>query len=189
MAEKQVTIDNQTYPLDELFFVIGTQNPLDLAGTYPLPLVQLDRFLLKIPMSYVDSESELKILENHKQITEKANNSEAVCTQSDILKARQAANSVKISDSLRKAIIELVQATRDNPILKFGASTRSALMLQQAIRAWALIQKRDYATEDDFKYIAQFVLLHRLKFNSTINKPNDALNALMNPIIEKLINQ
>lgn len=91
MAEKQVTIDNITHKLDKFFFVIGTQNPLDIAGTYPLPLVQLDRFLFKIPMSYVDRNTEIEILANHSQIQHEVETVQPVCCRSDILAMREAA--------------------------------------------------------------------------------------------------
>lgn len=137
MAEKQVTIDNHTYLLDDLFFVVGTQNPLDIAGTYPLPLVQLDRFLFKIPMSYVDKSTEIEILAEHETIAQSLHNVSPVCTRSDVLAARHAASEVRVAPTIREAIVSTVQATRNNPLLQFGASTRAALMWQNALRAWA----------------------------------------------------
>jgi len=187
MAEKQVTIDNATYPLDDLFFVVGTQNPLDLAGTYPLPLVQLDRFLLKIPMTYVDRETELGILEDHAKIVENAETLSAVCTRSEILSSRQATKQVHLSDELRSAVVDIIQATRNNPIIQFGASTRAAIMLQEAIKGWAVVNGRDYATEDDLKTIAPYVLLHRLKFHGGAGDPQEALEQIMAPHLEDLI--
>jgi MoxR-like ATPase len=187
MAEKQVTIDNVTHKLDDLFFVIGTQNPLDVAGTYPLPLVQLDRFLLKLPMSYVDASTEMQILAGHSEIEEKSVSIESICSRSDILQARKACSAVHISDALRQGIVDIVQATRNNPLLPFGASTRAAIMLQKAIRGWALVQGRDYATEDDLKVMAPYVLLHRLKFHGGAGDPKKALNDLIAPHMEKLI--
>lgn len=186
MAEKQVTIDNTTHRLDELFFVVGTQNPLDIAGTYPLPLVQLDRFLLRIPMSYVDAESEVEILAEHSQIASSAENLSTVCTRNDILAARRAVQHVHIAEPLRRAIVELVQATRVSPLLQFGASTRAALMLQQAVRAWALVNGRDHATEDDFITIAPYVLLHRLQFQGGRDELA-SLRELIEPTVERLI--
>lgn len=187
MAEKQVTIDNVTHPLDQLFFVLGTQNPLDIAGTYPLPLVQLDRFLLKIPMSYVDAATEFAILEGHAAITSSVETLEPVCSRSDILDARAATGAVFLRPELRQAIVDIVQATRGNPLLQFGASTRAALMLQQAIKGWAIVAGRDYATEDDLTYIAPFVLLHRLKFLGGSAEAATALRDLMAPHVEKLV--
>lgn len=187
MAEKQVTIDNATYALDKLFFVVGTQNPLDIAGTYPLPLVQLDRFMLKVPMQYVDAKSEYEILENYSEIAETALNIEAVCTRDDVLQSRTATENVHLSANLRSCIIEIVQASRNNPLLQFGASTRAALMLQSASKAWALINGRDYASEEDLKTMAPYVLLHRLKFHAGAGNAKHALEQMMAPAFESLI--
>lgn len=187
MAEKQVTIDNHTYPLDKLFFVLGTQNPLDMAGTYPLPLVQLDRFMFKLPMSYVDPATELAILSEHQQIAAGSVSAEPVCSRSDILAARASASRVAIAPTVRQAIVDIIQATRNNPLLQFGASTRAALMLQEGIKALALVRGRDHATEDDLKYIAPFVLGHRLRFHGGAGEPKQALQEMMRPHLEKLI--
>ena len=187
MAEKQVTIDNVTYPLDQLFFVVGTQNPLDIAGTYPLPLVQLDRFLLKVPMSYVDTKTELEILRDHEKISESVDHIASVCSRSEVLAARGAVQNVHVSDNLREALVNIVQSTRGNSLIQWGASTRAALMLQRAVRAYALINSRDYATEDDLKQIAPYVLLHRLKFHGAAGDPKIALQQLMAPHIENLV--
>lgn len=187
MAEKQVTIDNVTYKLDKLFFVVGTQNPLDIAGTYPLPLVQLDRFLLKLPMSYVDSATEFEILETHSEIVHTAETITPVCNRGDVLRAREMVESVHIAPALRQAIVDVIQATRNNPLLQFGASTRAALMLQAALRAWALVNGRDFANEDDLKFMAPFVLLHRLRFHAGAGSPKQALDELMSPHMEKLV--
>jgi MoxR-like ATPase len=187
MAEKQVTMDNLTRPLDQLFFVLGTQNPLDMAGTYPLPQVQLDRFLLKVPMSYVDAATECSILENHESIREGSVSIAPVCRRSDILGARQVCQQVHVSQHLREAMVDIVQATRGNPLIQFGASTRAALMLQTATRAWALLNGRDHATEDDLRTIAPYVLLHRLRFHAGAGEARNALEAVMMPAMEKLI--
>ena len=187
MAEKQVTLDNVTRPLDQLFFVLGTQNPLDIAGTYPLPQVQLDRFLLKVPMSYVDAKTEIEILAQHNAIQATSESISPVCTRSDVLAAREACSEVHISDNLRSAIVDIIQATRGNPLIQFGASTRAALMLQIAVKAWALLAGRDYATEDDLKHMAPYVLLHRLRFHAGAGEPRDALTRLMRPHIETLV--
>lgn len=189
MAEKQVTIDNVTYPLDKLFLVIGTQNPLDIAGTYPLPLVQLDRFLLKIPMGYVDRATEIQILEKHAEILSNLETVQPVVSRQAVLEARRAVEQVHVRDVLRQAIVDIVQATREEAMLQYGASTRAALMLQAAMKSWALISGRDYATEDDLKFVAPYVLLHRLRFHGGAGEPRQALLDLMTPCMEKLISQ
>lgn len=187
MAERQVTIDNVTYPLDELFFVIGTQNPLDLAGTYPLPLVQLDRFLLRVPMSYVNRDVELEILREDKQIQTNAAHVETVVTREQILTARAATEQVTLANSILEAVVNIVQDTRKSPLLQFGASTRAAIMLKRSLLAWALVKGRDYVTEDDLKLLAKFVLMHRLRFHPGAGEPEEALDELMKPHIEKLV--
>jgi MoxR-like ATPase len=187
MAEKQVTIDNETHKLDQLFFVVGTQNPLDLAGTYPLPIVQLDRFLLKIPMSYVDSATEYELLENHSEIMSSAETLNPVCSRDDIIAAQKACEAVNISAALRQAIVDIVQATRTSPVLQFGASTRAAIMTQRALRAWAILNGRDYADEDDLKHILPFVLLHRMRFHGGVSDTHSALEELIAPHFETLL--
>ena len=187
MAEKQVTIDNVTYPLDDLFFVIGTQNPLDLAGTYPLPQVQLDRFLCRVPMSYVDAVTELHVLEKEQQIKEMASSITAVVSRDDIISARKASQGIHIRSEIRQAIVDIVQLTRNNPLIQFGASTRAAIMMQSALLGWAIVQGRDFITEDDLVRLAPFVLLHRLRFHPGAGEPTEALRQLMARPIEKLV--
>lgn len=167
MAERQVTIDNKTYPLDDLFFVLGTQNPLDLAGTYPLPQVQLDRFLLKVPMKYVDRKSELEILKSANEIQTGVKNIKPVVTREAVLEGREAARSVHLKDAVLETIVDIIQDTRTNPMFQYGASTRAGIMFKNALQAYALIKGRDYATEDDLQTLAPFILLHRIKIKSS----------------------
>jgi MoxR-like ATPase len=187
MAERQVTIDNETHRLDDLFFVIGTQNPLDLAGTYPLPLVQLDRFLLKVPMRYVSADVELEILKESDVIKQKTSSVTPVVTRQQILDARAAASRIHISEQILQAIVNIVQASRSNPLLQFGASTRAAIMLKKALGAWVLLEKRDYATEDDLKFLCPYVLMHRLRFHPGAGSPHEAFQEFIRPHIEQLV--
>lgn len=189
MAERQVTIDNVTHPLDELFFVLGTQNPLDLAGTYPLPLVQLDRFLLKIPMRYVDRDTELEILTQADEIKSLSHSAAAVVSREQVIAARRAAEQVHIHDSILKTIVDIVQASRHHPLLQHGASTRAAIMLKRALGAWALNEGRDYVSEDDLKFLAPFVLRHRLKFHPGAGDPEEAFQEFIGPHIEDLVRE
>jgi MoxR-like ATPase len=187
MAEKQVTIDNVTRPIDDLFFVLGTQNPLDIAGTYPLPIVQLDRVLMKIPMPYVSPSYEEEILRDAVSIHHELETLSPIVTRSAILAARRETQTVHISPAIRHCIISMVQATRTSPAIQFGASTRAALMLQSAAQAWAVVHDRDYVTEDDLKALYRPVLLHRMKFHPGPQDPSSVLERLMLPILEKLI--
>lgn len=187
MAERQVTIDNRTYPLDDLFFVLGTQNPLDLAGTYPLPMVQLDRFLLKIPMSYVNRDVELSILKESDTIKDNVERIAPVVSRDDVLNARIEGRNVTISNAIFECIVSIVQDTRTDPTFQHGASTRAAIMFKQALTSFALIKGRDFVTEDDVKYLAPYVLLHRLKINAGAGEAQKVFNEFIEKHIEKLV--
>ena len=187
MAEKQVTIDGVTHKLDELFFVVGTQNPIDIAGTYPLPIVQLDRFLLKLPMSYASAETELEILQSANQIKDNLEHLEPLCTRTDVLEARAAAKEVQIHPAIQNALVNIAQASRQHPATAYGISTRGLIMFQSALRALALLSGRNYATEDDVKELIPYVFLHRVKFHPGSGNPAELLAEICKPELEKLI--
>jgi len=187
MAERQVTIDNKTYPLDDLFFVLGTQNPLDLAGTYPLPQVQLDRFLLKVPMKYVDRKSELEILKSANEIQAGVKNIKPVVTREAVLEGRDAARSVHLKDAVFETIVDIIQDTRTNPMFQYGASTRAGIMFKNALQAYALIQGRDFATEDDLLVLAPYILLHRVKIKSSQENASKVFGDFIAGHVENLI--
>jgi MoxR-like ATPase len=187
MAEKQVTIENSTFALHDLFFVIATQNPLDFAGTYALPFAQLDRFLLKIPMSYVDKATELKILDEHDTISRNTQIVSPVCTADDIVELRKAVKNVFVSESIKKCIVDIVQTSRQHDQVEIGVSTRAALSLQSAYKAWAFLDGRDFVTEDDVAFITPFVLVHRLRLKAKQRSELDSIKEFISPFLEKLI--
>lgn len=187
MAEKQVTIDNISHPLHNVFFVIGTQNPLDFAGTYPLPFVQLDRFMIKIPMSYVDEETEKEILKGHYSKLEKMTSIDSVCTVNDIIQARKDVTDVFIHDAVRETIIKIIRATRETKDVDFGVSTRAGIMLEAMTRAWALVEGRSYCTDTDLKQVIEYVLLHRMRFVGSSDSPSNILSKIVTPHIESLV--
>ena len=189
MAEKQVTVDNVTYPLDDLFFVIGTQNPLDIAGTYPLPIVQLDRFMFKIPMPYVSKEIEIEILENSNEIQKNSISIEPVCKRSEILEARKLAQTVSVSSKIREGIVHMIQTTRTHPAIQYGASTRAAIMLQNGVKAWALLSGRDFVIEDDVKALARFVIEHRIKIRGSTGDLKEIVQEIINSGVEKILSK
>lgn len=187
MAERQVTIDNTTYPLDDLFFVLGTQNPLDLAGTYPLPMVQLDRFLLKVPMSYASADVELEILKEDSKIKELVSHTTPVVTREEVLSVQAQVKNIHISDKILLSIVAIVQNTRQNPLFLHGASTRSAIMFKQALCSYACIKGRDFVSEDDVKYLAPYVLLHRLKLHCNPQDTKKVFCDFISQHIENLV--
>lgn len=161
MEERQVTIDGDTYLLQDPFFVIATQNPVETAGTYPLPEAQMDRFLMQISMGYPDKAEELAILDRFGS-GNPLDDLKPVCTAKDLTELKHAAQNVYVHPELKNYLVELVQATRsDNQILD-GVSPRGSLALYRAVRAFALIHGRSYVVPEDIKTLAVPVLSHRL---------------------------
>jgi MoxR-like ATPase len=161
MEERQVTVDGQTHPLPAPFFVMATQNPIELEGTFPLPEAQLDRFLLKTRLGYPDRDEEIRILERFRE-SDPFEQLNAVATPDDITKLQQARRGILVSEPVRDYIADMVRATRDHPAVRFGASPRGSLGLMRAAQARATLQGRAYILPDDVKYLAHPVLAHRL---------------------------
>ncbi len=165
MNEAQVSIDGQTIPLPDPFFVIATQNPQDFAGTYPLPESQLDRFLLRIRIGYPPPQVEMRLLtEGH---TDRAAEVKAVLDPGRLVELQRAVQRVALDASLASYLQALVQATRSSPALSLGASTRGAIALASAARARALIRGRSYCIADDIHDLAVPALAHRVRLSST----------------------
>lgn len=173
MAEGQVTVDGVTRKLPPPFFVIATQNPVETAGTYPLPEAQLDRFLMEISMGYPDKPEELAILDRF-GCGDPLKELGPVCRIGDLMDLRQKALRIYVHPLLKDYMVDLVQATRkDNRILN-GASPRGTLSLYRAVRAHALIQGRDYVVPEDIKTLAVPVLAHRLTTARTFGLQSSA---------------
>ena len=164
MAEKQVTVDNQSHPLDELFFVIATQNPLDLAGTYPLPTPQLDRFLFKIEMKHIDRASELEVLDQYPRVSLEVARDFPGVTRGEILAARrQTRGIVHVAPVVKEALVDLARLLRSDSRVLQGASTRSLVLMLPALQARALIHGRDFVSPEDIEALAPYVFKHRLE--------------------------
>lgn len=169
MQERQVTIGDTTYPLGEPFLVLATQNPIEQEGTYPLPEAQVDRFMLKIEISYPTREEELQITD--RMATGAAITVNPVVTPEDILKARSVVNQVYIDDKIKQYIIDLVFATREpkqytlealDGMIEYGASPRASIYLHRAARAHAFLKRRGYVTPEDVKAVGMDILRHRV---------------------------
>lgn len=161
MEERQVTVDGKTHELPCPFFVIATQNPIELEGTFPLPEAQLDRFILKVNLGYPDKDEELSILERFQQ-DDPLSKLEAMMQPESICELQAACRKIHISIPVREYIIDIVRATRENASLRFGASPRGTLALMHTGQALAALRGRDYVLPDDIKYLAGPVLAHRL---------------------------
>ncbi len=161
MNEKQVTVDNQTYELEDPFIVVATQNPIESHGAHPLPESQLDRFMMYISMGYPAPGDERKLL-TQRSPSQNIRDIEPVLDKGDVLDLQRQAEAVKIEPVLTDYILSVITATRESPHLALGVSPRGGLILQQAARARALVYGRDYCIPDDIKQLAVPVLCHRV---------------------------
>ena len=170
MQERQVTIGETTFKLDEPFLVLATQNPIEQEGTYPLPEAQIDRFMLKIKVGYPSRDEELDIMRRMARTGEKTQ-VRAVVNPRQILSARRVLNELYIDERVEQYIVDLVVATREparyrlqrlEPLIEFGASPRATINLNLAARAHAFLHHRAYVTPEDVRSIASDVLRHRI---------------------------
>jgi MoxR-like ATPase len=160
MQERQVTVDGVTYPLPEPFFVLATQNPVELEGTFPLPEAQLDRFLLRVRMGYPEADDEERILTMGRE--GRVIPSTPLPDAPDLSELRGLVDAVRLEQPVRRYIVGLARATRSHPDLQVGASPRSVEHMGDAVRARALLDGREYVLPDDVKALAGPVLTHRL---------------------------
>lgn len=161
MEERQVTIDGETYVLEPPFFVIATQNPVETEGTYPLPEAQLDRFLMQVSMGYPTKEEELEILDRFGK-ENPLDTLKPVCTLKDLSVLKQEAQHTYVHPILKSYLVDLIFATRQDSQILNGVSPRGSLALYRALRAYALLQGRDFVVPEDIKELAVPVLAHRL---------------------------
>jgi len=161
MEEKQVTVEGDSFQVEEPFMVIATQNPIDLEGTFPLPEAQLDRFLLKFEMGYPKEEEEIEILNRFKK-EDPIKNISPVLDKNNISKMRKEVKEITLSDDLIDYIVRLSRFSRRTKKLKLGISPRGSLALMKASMAYAYIKNRDYVLPDDIKFLYPFVVNHRL---------------------------
>jgi len=186
MGEKQVTVDNTTYPLDDLFFVIATQNPLDLVGTYPLPTPQLDRFLFKITMQHIDRASELEVLDTYRQ-RRGHSHSHLRVTRHEVLMAREVIDSeVFISPAIKTALVDISRNLRADERVLQGNSTRSMVLLLPALQVLAALRGRDYVSADDMETLLPPVLGHRVELAPGVADLGKVLQACMREPMEHL---
>jgi MoxR-like ATPase len=160
MQEHQVTVDGATHPLPEPFFVLATQNPIELEGTFPLPEAQLDRFLLRVQLGYPTEREEERILMT--KPSERTLPTEALTAAEPLRDLRDLIAAIGLEQPVRRYIVELARATRDHPELSVGASPRAVEQMGDASRAFALLDGRDYVLPDDVKALAEPVFGHRL---------------------------
>jgi MoxR-like ATPase len=191
MQERQVTIGDESFRLEEPFLVLATQNPIEQEGTYPLPEAQTDRFMLKVKIGYPTREDEREIIRrNLGQGFEKVN---AVATTEEILKARDSVRKIYMDDKIERYIIDIVFATREpeayrltdlKPLISFGGSPRASINLALAAKANAFLEKRGYVTPEDVRSVCEDVLRHRIG----LSYEAEAENISQEDIIARVLN-
>ncbi|MFZ5988598.1 MAG: AAA family ATPase [Bacillota bacterium] len=186
MEEKAISIDGQTYKLDEPFMVLATQNPVEYEGTYPLPEAQIDRFLMKLVVDYIPQKFENMLLQKYntgfssKEL--ESQNISVVCDFEDIKKCREEINSVKVSEGIINYITSIIRATRNSPNLILGASPRASIALLLTSKTYAAMHGRNYVIPEDIKDLSLPVLRHRV-----ILKPEAGIDGLKNDDVIKNI--
>ena len=190
MQERQVTIGEETFPLEEPFMVLATQNPIEQEGTYPLPEAQVDRFMLKLKITYPNRAEEREIMDRVDLLHEP----EVQCavTKEEILEARETVNQIYVDDKAKNYIVDIVQATR-NPeafgmdiaqLIEYGASPRATIYLQQAARAMAFLQGEGNVFPNDVKQVAMDILRHRVKETYEAEAENITSESIIRRILD-----
>lgn len=186
MEEKQVTIDGELFLIDKPFIVLATQNPVETAGTYPLPEAQLDRFMIKLSVGYSDRESEMQILDNSRAV-HPVENLTAVTDKTELLEMMNRVENIKVNEAVRGYIADTGNASRHNSEIKLGLSTRGLIALKNMSQARAALRGREFVTPDDVKTVAPYVCVHRLICRSTVMRdPDSAKREILDKMIKEL---
>lgn len=194
MQEKQVTIGATTHKLEKPFLVLATQNPVEQEGTYPLPEAQVDRFMMKIFVGYLNKQEELEVMRRMSDMNFNPN-IQPVLNKADILAIRNEINKININESLEKYIIELVFATRvpkeyglkqEAEYIQFGASPRASINLSLAAKAMAFMNRREYVLPEDIKEVAKDVLNHRVILNYEAEADGISTKQIIDTILQKV---
>ena len=193
MQERQVTIGGTTYPLDDPFLVLATQNPIEHEGTYPLPEAQVDRFMLKIKVNYPSHAEELQIL--RRMTTEEISSIQPVISAEDIIRFREVVRSIYMAEQLENYIVDLVCATRApeayqldelSTLIEYGASPRATIFLAFAARARAFLSQRGYVTPEDIHAVGMDVLRHRVIISYEAEADGRDVESIVSQVFAKI---
>ena len=189
MNERIITIDGKDYELGEDFMVVATQNPIEQQGTYPLPKAQLDRFLFKLHIDHPSRDEELEIVRRHGHRSAMPRLEDfglrPVADSAMLAAMREAVMHIRLSEPLIDYIVDVIRATREHSSLEVGASTRAANMLASAVRAYAVLQGRDFVIPDDIKFLALPVLRHRLTMSPSAEIEGLTTDRIMREVLDQ----
>lgn len=185
MQEKQVTVGNNSYSLDEPFFLMATQNPIEQEGTYPLPEAQRDRFMMKVELDYPNFREENKIVDRFTSKLDFDPELDKVISRSSLIRLQEFTRKVPIANDLREKAVKIVSETRDMDELDYGASPRASMNIVLASKARAIVQGRTHVSESDIDEVAKPVLRHRIGLSFKAEKKGLDEDKIINQIIEK----
>ncbi|SFE89176.1 AAA family ATPase [Alteribacillus iranensis] len=185
LEEGSITVDGETRRLQELFFVMATQNPIEYGGTYPLPEAQLDRFLLKLNMGYPTYEDELEVLKRVEK-SHPIDQIDHVLSLESVLTMQEEVSKVYVEDSVKRYIVSIVNETRTHRDVRLGVSPRGSIALMKAAQAYAFLQGREYVIPDDVKYLAPFTLSHRIILRADFPVSDNSGRAIVKDILSTL---
>ncbi|KHF38467.1 AAA family ATPase [Halalkalibacter okhensis] len=185
LEESSVTVDGETLQLEKPFFVMATQNPIEYAGTFPLPEAQLDRFLIKLDLGYPTALEELEVLERlqHKHPLEDI---KPVMTTAEVVEIQSEITKVLVSEDVKMYMIDLVHETRKNQLVELGVSPRGTIALMKASQAYAFMKGREYVLPDDVKHLAPYVLGHRMMLTAESKMSNRSQQEVLSSILEQV---
>jgi MoxR-like ATPase len=185
MEERQITVDGVTYPMEQPFLVLATQNPIEYEGTFPLPEAQLDRFMMRIGLGYPSASDEITVLDRQ-QHSHPVDQIEQVVSSDELVTAQKRIREVYIDDLVKEYIVGLVNATRKHPDVYLGASPRGSLALYKTGQARAAVLGRDYVIPDDIKALALETLSHRLIISPSARIKNVDPRAVIQEILDSI---
>ncbi len=185
MEERQVTVDGITYPLKQPFMVIGTQNPIEYEGTFPLPEAQLDRFLMRVTLGYPALADEIKVLDDQ-QLRHPIQSLEEVSDAVEVAAAQEAVKAVFVSPLVKRYIVDINRATREQSDIYLGASPRGSLGLYRTGQARAAMEGRDFVLPDDIKYLTEYVLGHRIMIDPAARIREISASSLIKELLRTL---
>lgn len=193
MQERQVTIGDNTFKLDNPFLVMATQNPIEQEGTYPLPEAQVDRFLMKVTIGYPNKEEEKSIIRQN--INPVSTNLQALIKPEEIVEVRELVNKIYVDEKIERYIVDIVFATRFpsdyglndlTSIISFGASPRASISLARAARAYAFLKNRGYVIPEDIRAVSHDVLRHRIGLSYEAEANNISADEVISEILDKI---
>ena len=185
MEEKQITVDGVTYPLKPPFFVIATQNPVEIQGTFPLPEAQLDRFLIRISLGYTETEETMKIIERYIGTFEEPQ-TETVCDREILLRMQKQVKEIYVHPDVARYTVKIIEKTREQEEVVLGVSTRGVLALLRTAQAYAAIRERSFVTPEDIQALAYPVLGHRMILRGSGRSKNDRTQAVIQNVLTEI---